>query len=175
VARSWASRAASNWRGIAKGDVIRTTHACLDAITLFARRDRPDAPASFDAEKPARRPGIRRAGERAQVTAAAGGTVSTVVFACVALPMLRKAADTKDLASDSLGNIVMANVGNLVHLTGGVRRVSFSFSRHPAMSLLALAVCNVQGCRLRVRGWRSARAGQGRRTSAVRGFIPVQN
>jgi hypothetical protein len=43
------------------------------------------------------------------------GTVSTVVFACSTLPMLRKAAVTKDLASYSLGNIVMANVGNVVH------------------------------------------------------------
>jgi hypothetical protein len=43
------------------------------------------------------------------------GTVSTVVFACSALPMLRKAAVTKDLASYSLGNISLANAGNLVH------------------------------------------------------------
>ncbi|MPZ97146.1 MAG: hypothetical protein GEU96_20090 [Propionibacteriales bacterium] len=43
------------------------------------------------------------------------GTVSTVVFACSALPMLRKAAVTKDLASYSLGNILLANVGNVVH------------------------------------------------------------
>ena len=43
------------------------------------------------------------------------GTVSTVVFACSALPMLHKAAVTKDLASYSLGNISLANAGNLVH------------------------------------------------------------
>jgi uncharacterized protein with PQ loop repeat len=43
------------------------------------------------------------------------GTVSTVVFAWSTLPMLRKAAVTKDLASYSLGNIVMANIGNVVH------------------------------------------------------------
>jgi hypothetical protein len=43
------------------------------------------------------------------------GTVSTVVFAFSALPMLRKAAVTKDLASYSLGNILLANVGNVVH------------------------------------------------------------
>jgi hypothetical protein len=41
--------------------------------------------------------------------------VSTVIFASSTLPMLRKAAATKDLASYSLGNIVLANVGNIVH------------------------------------------------------------
>jgi hypothetical protein len=43
------------------------------------------------------------------------GTISTVVFACSAMPMLRKAAVTKDLSSYSLGNIVLANLGNVVH------------------------------------------------------------
>jgi hypothetical protein len=43
------------------------------------------------------------------------GTVSTVVFACSALPMLHKAAVTRDLGSYSLGNISLANAGNLVH------------------------------------------------------------
>jgi len=43
------------------------------------------------------------------------GTVSTVVFACSALPMLRKAAITRDLSSYSLGNIALANLGNVVH------------------------------------------------------------
>lgn len=43
------------------------------------------------------------------------GIVSTIVFACSTLPMLRKAAATKDLGSYSLGNIGLANVGNVVH------------------------------------------------------------
>jgi hypothetical protein len=43
------------------------------------------------------------------------GTVSTLIFAGSVLPMLRKAAVTKDLASYSLGNIMLANVGNVVH------------------------------------------------------------
>jgi len=43
------------------------------------------------------------------------GTVSTIVFALSTLPMLRKAAVTKDLASYSLGNILLANIGNVVH------------------------------------------------------------
>ncbi|MEP6649376.1 MAG: hypothetical protein ABJA74_05615 [Lapillicoccus sp.] len=43
------------------------------------------------------------------------GAVSTALFAGSALPMLRKAAVTKDLASYSLGNLLLANVGNLVH------------------------------------------------------------
>jgi uncharacterized protein with PQ loop repeat len=43
------------------------------------------------------------------------GTVSTVLFAASMLPMLIKAARTKDLASYSIGNIVITNVANVVH------------------------------------------------------------
>jgi uncharacterized protein with PQ loop repeat len=43
------------------------------------------------------------------------GTVSTAIFAASVLPMLIKAGRTKDLASYSRGNIVLANVGNAVH------------------------------------------------------------
>jgi hypothetical protein len=43
------------------------------------------------------------------------GAISTVMFAASTLPMLVKAARTKDLGSYSLGNIVLSNVGNLVH------------------------------------------------------------
>lgn len=43
------------------------------------------------------------------------GIVSTVIFAASYLPMLVKAHRTRDLASYSLGNISLANVGNAVH------------------------------------------------------------
>jgi uncharacterized protein with PQ loop repeat len=43
------------------------------------------------------------------------GVISTVIFAVSTLPMLVKAARTKDLSSYSLGNILLANVGNLIH------------------------------------------------------------
>jgi uncharacterized protein with PQ loop repeat len=43
------------------------------------------------------------------------GTLSTVLFAVGMLPMLLKAARTKDLASYSLGNLVLSNVANAVH------------------------------------------------------------
>jgi len=43
------------------------------------------------------------------------GAISTAVFAISALPMLVKAARTKDMSSYSLGNIVLSNVGNLIH------------------------------------------------------------
>ncbi len=43
------------------------------------------------------------------------GIASTVIFASSVLPMLVKAHRTRDLASYSLGNIVLANVGNSVH------------------------------------------------------------
>ena len=43
------------------------------------------------------------------------GTISTIIFAASALPMLTKAWKTRDLASYSRGNILMANTGNVVH------------------------------------------------------------
>ena len=43
------------------------------------------------------------------------GMVSTTVFAGSVLPMLLKAARTRDLSSYSRGNLVLANVGNTVH------------------------------------------------------------
>ena len=43
------------------------------------------------------------------------GTLSTVLFAASVLPMLIKAARTRDLTSYIRGNLVLANVGNAVH------------------------------------------------------------
>lgn len=43
------------------------------------------------------------------------GSVSTVLFVASYLPMLVKAVRSRDLASYSLGNLVIANVGNGVH------------------------------------------------------------
>ncbi len=43
------------------------------------------------------------------------GMVSTTVFAGSMLPMLLKAARTRDLSSYSIGNLVLANIGNAVH------------------------------------------------------------
>jgi hypothetical protein len=42
------------------------------------------------------------------------GVVATLIFACSALPMLVKARRTRDLRSYSLGNIALANTGNVV-------------------------------------------------------------
>lgn len=43
------------------------------------------------------------------------GSISTAIFALSMLPMLLKAAHTKDLSSYSMGNIVLSNVGNAIH------------------------------------------------------------
>ncbi len=43
------------------------------------------------------------------------GFVSTGLFAAGTLPMLAKAFRTRDLASYSLGNILLANLGNLIY------------------------------------------------------------
>lgn len=43
------------------------------------------------------------------------GTISTALFAVSMLPMLRKAARTRDLASYSLSYLAMTNLANVVH------------------------------------------------------------
>jgi uncharacterized protein with PQ loop repeat len=43
------------------------------------------------------------------------GAISTSVFVLSTLPMLLKAFQTKDLRSYSLGNILLSNVGNVIH------------------------------------------------------------
>jgi hypothetical protein len=43
------------------------------------------------------------------------GVLSTAVFVAGTLPMLVKAAQTRDLESYSLGNIVSSNVGNVLN------------------------------------------------------------
>jgi hypothetical protein len=43
------------------------------------------------------------------------GLASTVIFATSTLPMLVKAYRSRDLTSYSLGNIGLANLGNVVH------------------------------------------------------------
>jgi hypothetical protein len=43
------------------------------------------------------------------------GIASTVIFASSTLPMLGKALRTRDLGSYSLGNLLLANLGNAVH------------------------------------------------------------
>src|ERR671920_1646010 len=43
------------------------------------------------------------------------GIASTIIFAASTLPMLVKARRTRDLSSYSLGNMLLANVGNAVH------------------------------------------------------------
>jgi hypothetical protein len=43
------------------------------------------------------------------------GMVFTAVFAGSTLPVPHKALRTRDLSSDSFGNIALANVGNAVH------------------------------------------------------------
>jgi len=43
------------------------------------------------------------------------GVASTIIFAASTVPMLAKAYRTRDLSSYSLGNMLLANVGNAVH------------------------------------------------------------
>ena len=43
------------------------------------------------------------------------GAIATVIFAGSVLPMLGKAARTKDMRSYSRGHLVLANVGNLFY------------------------------------------------------------
>jgi hypothetical protein len=56
---------------------------------------------------------LRRVMEASLPTLA--GAISTAIFVSSTLPMLVKAARTKDLSSYSVGNILLSNVGNLVN------------------------------------------------------------
>jgi hypothetical protein len=43
------------------------------------------------------------------------GAISTTIFACSMLPMLLKAFQSRNLRSYSLGNILLTNLGNVIH------------------------------------------------------------
>jgi uncharacterized protein with PQ loop repeat len=47
--------------------------------------------------------------------ATVAGAISTTIFAASVLPMVVKAGRTKDLRSYSLGNMLLANLGNLIY------------------------------------------------------------
>ena len=100
------------------------------------------------------------------------GSVSTVVFIASYLPMLVKAARTRDLGSYSVGNLVLANVGNLVYaayvfsLPAGPIWALHSFYTVSSFAMLAMWL----GYRRRQR--RNAQASSSRRT---RGGATVRN
>ena len=60
-----------------------------------------------------RRPGVRSVSD--MDLAVLAGVLSTGLFAMSYLPMLVKAARTRDLSSYSIGNLAITNVGNAVH------------------------------------------------------------
>ncbi|MFL4474536.1 hypothetical protein ACIPVK_11115 [Paeniglutamicibacter sp. MACA_103] len=47
--------------------------------------------------------------------AVVAGSISTTIFVGSVLPMVVKAVRTRDLASYSLGNLLLANTGNVIH------------------------------------------------------------
>jgi hypothetical protein len=64
------------------------------------------------------------------------GSVSTAIFIASTMPMLLKAGRTKDLASYSLGNIVLANIGNLTYAV-----YVFSLPMGPVWALHGFHLC----------------------------------
>jgi uncharacterized protein with PQ loop repeat len=94
------------------------------------------------------------------------GTLSTVLFAAGMLPMLVKAARTKDLASYSLGNLLLTNVANAVH--------SVYVFNLPAGPIWALHLAYLLASALMLAWWlRYRNAGQHTEDSAL--TIPVDN
>lgn len=100
------------------------------------------------------------------------GILSTVLFAAGMLPMLVKAARTKDLASYSLGNLLLTNVANAVH--------SVYVFNLPAGPIWALHLAYLLASALMLAWWlRYREGGQGRpdgqptEGSAI--TIPVDN
>ena len=92
------------------------------------------------------------------------GSVSTVLFVASALPMLVKAARTGDLGSYSIGNLALANIGNVVYavyvfsLPVGPIWALHSFYILSSLAMLAMWL----GYRRRLR--RSAQGSSSRRT-----------
>jgi hypothetical protein len=90
------------------------------------------------------------------------GSVSTAVFVASALPMLVKAARTKDLGSYSVGNILLANLGNVLYavyvfsLPVGPIWALHSFYMVSSFAMLVMWLSYRR--RLR-RSWRSVRPG----------------
>lgn len=83
------------------------------------------------------------------------GTLSTVLFAAGMLPMLVKAARTKDLASYSLGNLLLTNIANAVH--------SVYVFNLPAGPIWALHLAYLLASALMLAWWlRYREGGQGR-------------
>ena len=103
------------------------------------------------------------------------GSVSTVVFIASYLPMLTKAARTHDLASYSVGNLVLANVGNAVYsiyvfsLPAGPIWALHSFYLLGSFAMLAMWVG------YRRRAVRSARSGQESSSRRTVGGATVRN
>ena len=64
------------------------------------------------------------------------GSVSTAIFIASTLPMLVKAGRTKNLASYSLGNILLANIGNLIYAV-----YVFSLPLGPVWALHGFHLC----------------------------------
>ena len=50
-----------------------------------------------------------------QLLSLVAGTISSLIFAGSYVPMLWKVAGTRDVSSYSWSNIMLANIGNLVH------------------------------------------------------------
>jgi hypothetical protein len=92
------------------------------------------------------------------------GSVSTALFVASALPMLLKAARTGDLGSYSIGNLALANIGNVVYavyvfsLPVGPIWALHSFYILSSLAMLAMWL----GYRRRLR--RSAQDSSSRRT-----------
>ena len=95
------------------------------------------------------------------------GSVSTALFVASALPMLLKAARTGDLGSYSIGNLALANIGDVVYAVYAVYVFSLPvgpiWALHSFYILSSLAMLAMWlGYRRRLR--RSAQESSSRRT-----------
>lgn len=101
------------------------------------------------------------------------GIASTVIFASSTMPMLGKALRTRELGSYSLGNLVLANVGNAVHSV-----YVFSLSPGPlwalhAFHLTSTAFMLVWYLRFELLPRRRRRSGQSERRRVDHDGTPV--
>ena len=100
------------------------------------------------------------------------GSISTILFAASMLPMLFKAARTRDLSSYSLGNLWLINLANVVHSA-----YVFSLPAGPIWVLHTFYVVSsalmLVGYLVYRRAWQAAKVGSATHTPRRRGVIAM--
>jgi hypothetical protein len=118
------------------------------------------------------RPVAHRTYRRIMNLATFAGSISTILFAASALPMLLKAAHTRDLSSYSVSNLWLINLANVVHSA-----YVFSLPVGPIWVLHSFYVVSsalmLVGYLVYRRAWQAAKVGSATHAPRRRGVIAM--